>query len=673
MRLRPGDFIGEYRIVSVIGNGGFSVVYRAEDTHLLRPVAIKQLSPEVFSEAGTREWFIREARLAASLNHPNIVATYALREEGDNLFLIMEYLPGGDLHSLIEETGPLDRATLLKVASDVCHALETLHARNVIHRDIKPENILIAEEGQFKLADFGLAHIRQAQQHSLNRAFGPQPGTLLYMSPEQALGEEITVRSDIYSLAIVLYEAMTGHYYLNYDHQVPDEDVLLEMVTTAAPIAPNRRHPSVPAEFAEVLMHALHKNPEQRPRTAREFLTEIKTAISRSKRSTLTQKRRQLEPHPALTTPELLRDLYRVRTLRDAEHQPQQALQLLQTIWETYPGVPEVAAEWGETMLALDRMDEGRDWLERAVRLKPELPFAQLALADLYRNEDENEDEADDALIQAIHADPDLAYAVLFEDIVQSRNDPATYDHYVAIFQRAAEEQHTAPLFHNLGQVLALGKGREKDSIMAFQMALEFDPDYGPSYVGLASLLIDLGQVNKAARLLEQATYRYFPTLPPEDWHKANTVYQRQHAFLALAVAYAQVNQYENSAVAACTVLDLAPQELEEDADALLEAYVQAAEDWMRNGEHLRAYKLLNQIIPLAAYWGKVEVFMLLGITQSKIGVEFRRKQQWEDAEDWLKAGLINLQRIQPHSREAQRLATEVHHELQKAQQRQAQ
>lgn len=110
MQLKPGDTIGEYEILEVIGNGGFSVVYRAEDTNLLRQVAIKQLNPEVFSEAGTREWFIRKARLAASLSHPNIVATYALREQGDAIFLIMEYLSGGDLHTLVSEQGPLDRS-----------------------------------------------------------------------------------------------------------------------------------------------------------------------------------------------------------------------------------------------------------------------------------------------------------------------------------------------------------------------------------------------------------------------------------------------------------------------------------------------------------------------------------------------------------------------------------
>ncbi|MBN1202292.1 MAG: protein kinase [Anaerolineae bacterium] len=672
MHLKPGNSIGEYKILGIIGNGGFSVVYRAEDTHLLRQVAIKQFSPEAFTEEGSREWFIREARLSASLNHPNIVSTYALREENDMLFLIMEYLPGGDLHELVEEHGPLDRATLLKVASNVCHALETLHARNIIHRDIKPENILIAEEGQFKLTDFGLAHIRHARQRGANNSTGPQPGTLLYMSPEQALGKKVTVRSDIYSLAVVLYEALTSHYYLDFDEETGEDDVLLEMITEAAPLYPDTFHDSIPKEVFEPLLSALNKNPQRRPPTARAFLSEIKNAISRSKRATLSEKRRQLEPRPSKPSPDLLQALYEIRTLRDADHQPEQAQAQLEIIWKTSPNIPEVAAEWGETLVALGKVEQGRTWLKRAIGLKAELPFAQLALAEIYRNIDEDNDEADDATIEAIHADPDLVYAVLYEDIVHSLGEPDVYENYISLFRRAAEEKPGAPTYFNLGQVLSLDAAREEDSIAAYETALELDPDYSPAYMGLASLLIELGQVSDAIPLLEQATYRFFPTLPPGDWHKANTVYQRPHAFLALAVAYAQIGEFENSAIATCTVRDLDPDALEEDINELLGAYVQAAQDWIAEDEHLRAYKFLNQIIPLAAYWGKVEVFMLLGRTQSQIGVQYRRQRQWDDAIDWLKAALVNLQRTQSRHQEALDLAAETHDELKKAQRRQA-
>jgi serine/threonine protein kinase len=644
MQLLPGDFVGEYRIVEVIGDGGFSIVYKAEDMNLERTVAIKQLRPEAFSETGSRDWFIREARLTASLKHPNIVDIYTLREQDGSLFLVMEYLPS-DLYARIKETGPLDRTTLVKVTSDICRALATLHAREIIHRDIKPENILIAQENQFKLADFGLAHVHPAYPHGDNDSTGPQPGTLLYMSPEQAFGLEVTPQSDIYSLAVVLYEAVTGHYYLDLDGSAEDEDALLELIAEAEPLPLDQHHPTVPPDVAEPLMRALSKEPAARPLTARAFLAEIKSVLSRSKHSTLSQKRRAVNGKMPIAPPELVHELYAIRTLRDAGHQPKQALELLRAIWETRPGVPEVAAEWGETLVALGRVEEGRRWLETAVHSKPELPFAQLALADLYRNVDENDDAADDAIVQAIHTDPDLAYAVLYEDFVASPYDPEEYERFVSLFRRAASENSTPAVLQNLGQALALSEDRQAESIAAFEEAIRLNPDYGPAYVGLGSLLIELGQTEQALPVLEEATYGFFPNLPEEDWHKSGTVYQRAHAFLALAVTYAQVGQPETSAIAARTVLDIDSSELEEDALHLLDAYVRAAQEWIERGETLRAYRFLNQIVPLAAHWGDVRVFGLLEAVQGKIDPRDRRKRQWDDALDWLKAGVVNFRR----------------------------
>src|SRR5258708_21207241 len=156
MLLQRGDLLDEFRILDVIGGGGFSVVYKAEDTVLDRLVAIKQLNPGAFVEFGTEERFIREAKLAASLNHPNIVSIYTFKRQGGSLFLIMENLDGGSVREMIEEYGHLSQGTLLKLATHVCHALDVLHGRGVIHRDIKPANILHTGSGDFKLADFGL-------------------------------------------------------------------------------------------------------------------------------------------------------------------------------------------------------------------------------------------------------------------------------------------------------------------------------------------------------------------------------------------------------------------------------------------------------------------------------------------------------------------------------------
>src|SRR5258707_6531683 len=243
MLLRQDDFLDEFRIIDVIGNGGFSVVYRAEDTQLDRSVAIKQLNPDAFTEFGTEERFIREAKLAASLNHPNIVSIYTFKQRGGSLFLVMEYLDGSSVRDLIDQYGHLTEGTLLKLATHVCHALDVLHQRGIIHRDIKPENILHTHAGDFKLADFGLAHVSQVERK--RSSAGPQSGTLLYMSPEQAAGREITAQSDVYSFATVLYEALTGAYYLI----AGDDDTVLEGILTQEPVAPSLVNPRVGPAF----------------------------------------------------------------------------------------------------------------------------------------------------------------------------------------------------------------------------------------------------------------------------------------------------------------------------------------------------------------------------------------------------------------------------------------
>lgn len=632
MQLQPGDRIGEYVVRDLIGDGGFSLVYLAEDVQLQRLVAIKQLRAEAFAEDGSREWFMREARLTASLNHPNIVQIYSLRDEGDSLFLIMEYLPG-DLLSLVHERGPLDRALLLRVAADICRALETLHARGVIHRDIKPENILIGANQQFKLADFGLAHANQVFLDSHDASSGPQPGTLLYMSPEQALGLEVTPQSDLYALAVVLYEAITGHYYLDYDEAGGDEETLTALIAHADPLPLRPHHPSIPPEVEGPLAAALSKDPAARPAAARDFAAALREVLARGN-----GRRPSSQPRPApARAHDLAPELAPVRILRDAQGQPQRAQSRLRPLWERYRHVPEVVAEWGETLLALGETARGRDLLEEAVRARPDLPFAQLALAEVYHAAGEF-DSAVAALHAALRADPDLVFAALYDEMSASLDDPAAFADFVELFQTAADKAPSAALLHNLGQVLALDKNRAAESAAAYEAAIELDPAYGPPYVGLGSLLSEQGRADEAIAVLEQAVHGAFPALPPGEWHKVQTVYQRQHAYIALAVTYAQVGQFEPSVGAARSALDLAPLDLEEDAPALLDAYALAAQHWLRGGPSRRAYRFLEQVMPLAATWGDERFFSLLQAAELAVSAATRRPQIWADALDWLAA-----------------------------------
>jgi len=637
-QLEPGDRVGEYLITRVIGNGGFSVVYEAEDLSLERLVAIKQLRPEAFTQAGSREWFMREARLTASLTHPNIVNIYSLREQGDSLFLVMEYLPG-DLHELEGEHGPLDRNTLLAVASDICRALETLHARNVIHRDIKPENILFAQPRHFKLADFGLAHIHPTQRYGTHDATGPQPGTLLYMAPEQALGHQVTPRSDIYALAAVLYEAATGHNYLDFDDATGDDEQLIDQIVNGNPRPCEDLHPTVSTAIEEPLHRALSKFPQDRPATAREFLNEFRRALGGKRPSLARRQTRARRDKTRSMSDSLRQELANVRTLRE-NGQNELAASRLKPLLKKHRTIPEVLAEWGETLLALGRIDDAHDVLQAVVQQKATLPFAQLALAEIFANWDDHR-AATEATIAAIHADPDLVYAALYDFIVESLGDPPSYNSYVGLFRRAVLERPTASRLHNLGLVLSLNPNHEAECITAFEAAIRRDPTYGPAYVGLGTLMIETGNIERGIELLERATQADFPILAAQDQIKLQTVYQPQHAFLALSVAYAQHGEYESSAIAARAVLDIDPTELSADAPGLLDVYLQTAHRWLENGQTLRAYKFLNQIIPVAAYWGETRVFALLETTQRVVEPVHLRQRQWDDAIDWLRSGIM--------------------------------
>lgn len=211
------DVIGgltKYRVLEKIGRGGMGEVYRAEDRSLLRTVAIKVMPRFVSSVSGAEARFLREARAASAINHPNIVTIFEIGETDRHAYIVMEYVPGCSLRDQIT-AGALAPGTTLAIAIQICEAMEEAHARGVIHRDIKPENILITDRGQVKLVDFGLA--KPLEKESLGGTLiqsltesGAVMGTLSYMSPEQLRGEELDERTDIFSFGIVLFEMVSG-------------------------------------------------------------------------------------------------------------------------------------------------------------------------------------------------------------------------------------------------------------------------------------------------------------------------------------------------------------------------------------------------------------------------------------------------------------------------------
>ena len=266
-----------YQILSTLATGGTAVLYKAIQTSLDRHVVVKRLHSHLISDPSFTRRFELEAKAAASLDHENIVRIIDFGSTHDNYYIVMEYIEGKSLKEIISEQGTLDQDLALFIAREVCLGLDHAHQRGIVHRDVKPANIMVTNDGQVKITDFGLAKLHQSQTQQT--VASTLLGTPLYMSPEQAIGENVDGRSDLFSLGTMCYEMMTGTQPFMGDNYA----VVIQNIIHGSIPLPSKLKKQIDREIESLVMKTLCKDPSKRFRTAIEMARAIETILGQER------------------------------------------------------------------------------------------------------------------------------------------------------------------------------------------------------------------------------------------------------------------------------------------------------------------------------------------------------------------------------------------------------
>jgi TolB-like protein/Flp pilus assembly protein TadD/predicted Ser/Thr protein kinase len=287
-----GKTISHYRILDKLGEGGMGVVYKAQDTKLKRTVALKFLSPQALGSEKERTRFVNEAQAAAALDHPSICTVHEIDEADGQTFIAMAYIEGLSLKEKIQ-SGPLKLEEALKIATQVAEGLQEAHRKGIVHRDIKSDNIMLTNEGSVKIMDFGLAKIAKGRLAAREEM---KSGTVAYMSPEQATGGSIDLRTDIWSLGVVLYETLAGQLPFKGNYS----EAVIYSILNEEPVSIRDFRSRVPMELERILNKALAKSPEERYQRINDMLVDLRSARKELKAGFFAEETARSKPQPSI-------------------------------------------------------------------------------------------------------------------------------------------------------------------------------------------------------------------------------------------------------------------------------------------------------------------------------------------------------------------------------------
>jgi len=501
-------------------------VFLAEDTRLDRSVAIKLLPAKSLGDEHARRRLLREAKVAATLDHQNICPIYEVDVEGDTTFIVMQYVEGESLSSKID-SGQIDLGEAIDIAAQIAEALAEAHSRNVVHRDIKPGNVMVTPRGQVKVLDFGLAKLlpqpsedSRAETLSLLTDIGTIVGTVRYMSPEQAKGETVDARSDIFSLGALLYESVTGTPAFHGANKVE----ICGQVIHVDPPPPSQLNPNVPRELDGIVLKALAKRTVDRYQTADELLADLSRvrealndpSYARTRPMTLTGHAPRTGALDTLSG--VLRKKTNVpvgliivgvvaafgiwgglRLLRAGPHQPSPEARPL---YET-----------GRAYLRVGAYFQASKALERAIELDKEFALAHARLAEAYAEIGNTDDANREFLLARSVAgdggrlpDADVSYLRALEATL-AREFPRALEYYDGIADKAADPDKPSAY-------LDLGRAYERNenidnAIASYMKAIEIDKQSVAAYLRLGILYGRQNKLEDAKDAFDKAEKRY--------------------------------------------------------------------------------------------------------------------------------------------------------------------